>query len=69
MPNATHSTEQAIAHDLNRCDVMQAIGSRGMKSQATKHRKACFAAIREMNEADGMNVAMTDEQLLNELTK
>lgn len=65
--NSTLSEEEtaAIAADLNRCDVMMAIGSKSMKKEAKSHRAKCFAAIREANKADGL--LQTDEELLAEL--
>lgn len=66
--NSTLSEKEtaAIAADLNRCDVMMAIGSKSMKKRAKLHRAKCFDAIREANKADGLH--QTDEELLAELS-
>jgi hypothetical protein len=53
--------EQQIAADLNLCDLIAAIGNRSAKRKAAAHRKACFAAIKEMNKADGLDQLSHDE--------
>lgn len=58
-----HDQEQAIARDLERCELAEALGDRKTRSRAGRHRKACFEAIHEMNVADGID-GMTDEELL-----
>jgi len=60
------TTEQQIAADLNLCDLISAIGNRASKRKATIHRKACFAAIREMNKDDGLD-QLSDDELMAEL--
>ena len=62
-----HTLENAIAADLDRCDVMLAIGSKAMKKAARTHREKCFEAIRAANRADGLDNGQTDEGLLAEL--
>ena len=62
-----HTLENAIAADLERCDVMLAIGSKAMKKAARTHREKCFEAIRAANRADGLDNGQTDEGLLAEL--
>ena len=62
-----HTLENAIAADLERCDVMIAIGSKSMKKAARTHREKCFEAIRAANRADGLDNGQTDEGLLTEL--
>ena len=62
-----HTLENAIAADLERCDVMLAIGSKAMKKAARTHREKCFEAIRAANQADGLDNGQTDEALLAEL--
>ena len=62
-----HTLENAIAADLERCDVMLAIGSKAMKKAARTHREKCFEAIRAANRADGLDNGQTDEELLAEL--
>ena len=62
-----HTLENAIAADLERCDVMLAIGSKAMKKAARTHREKCFEAIRDANRADGLDNGQTDEGLLTEL--
>jgi len=59
--------EQKIAADLELCDMISVFGNRSAKRKATAQRKACFAAIREMNKRDGLDKISTDE-LLAELT-
>lgn len=61
-----HQDEQAIAKDLELCDLVAAIGSKAAKRQAKAQRKACFAQVRQWNTDDGVQ-GMTDEQLLAEL--
>ena len=56
----------AIAADLEICDMVQALGDRKSKRKATAHRKACFAAIAEANRADGLD-NISDDELLAEL--
>ena len=62
-----HTLENAIAADLERCDVMLAIGSKAMKKAARTHREKCFEAIRAANREDGLDNGQTDEGLLTEL--
>lgn len=57
----------AIAADLDRCDVMIAIGSEAMKKAARLHRAKCFAAIQAANKADGLDKGQTAAELLAEL--
>lgn len=54
---------QKIATDLELCDLGQAFTKGATKAKFTKHRKACFAAIREANERDGLT-GMSDDELL-----
>jgi hypothetical protein len=61
--NATANTEKQIAADLDAIELICAIGSRKAKLAATRHRKACFAEIKRMNEADGL-ASISDEDLL-----
>ena len=63
----TPANESSIAHDLARCDVMLAIGSRAMKRAAKAHRAACFKALREANKAEGLSTSQTAKELLEEL--
>ena len=65
--NGNEAFESAIAADLERCDVMLAIGSKSMKKAARTHREKCFEAIRAANRADGLDNGQTDEGLLTEL--
>ena len=57
---------QKIAADLDLCDLGQAFAKGRAKAKFTAHRKACYDAIREMNERDGL-VDMSDDELLVEL--
>jgi hypothetical protein len=56
-------TEQKIAHDLDLCDLIAAIGTPAAKRQMTKHRKVIMAALHAENVADGFD-ALTDDELL-----
>ena len=67
MKTINEALESAIAADLERCDVMLAIGSKAMKKAARTHREKCFEAIRAANRADGFDTGQTDEELLAEL--
>ena len=58
----------AIASDLDRCDIIEVIGTRTMKRQARKHRRAIFAAIRAENIKDGVD-NLTDDELLAALAE
>ena len=58
--------EQQIAADLNACDLGLALTKGKTRRIYAEHRKACFAAIKEMNKADGLD-GMTDDELLAEL--
>ena len=62
-----HTFENAIAADLERCEVMLAIGSKSMKKAARTHREKCFEAIKAANLADGFDTGQTDEELLADL--
>jgi hypothetical protein len=59
--------EQAIARDLDQCDLGLAITSGKLKRRYAKHRRDCFAALREMNKADGMDT-MTAAEILAALS-
>lgn len=56
----------AIAKDLESCDLMMAIGNAKARKIAKAHRKACMGAIDAANVADGLT-GMTDDELLAEL--
>ena len=56
----------AIATDLEICDMVQALGERKAKRKALAHRKACFDAIADANRADGLD-NISDDDLLAEL--
>jgi hypothetical protein len=62
----TTATESAIANDLSKIDLILAIGSKSAKRKALTHRKACFAEIKKMNDADKLG-KMTDDELLAQL--
>lgn len=53
----------AIAKDLDTCDLMMAIGNAKSRKMANAHRKACMVAIHAENVADG-SADMTDDELL-----
>jgi hypothetical protein len=58
--------EQQIAADLDLCDMIAVFGNASAKRKARAHRKACFAAIAEINKADGFG-NLSDDELLAEL--
>lgn len=58
--------EERIAHDLDLCDLGAALTGGKLRRRYLAHRRECFAAIREMNKADGLG-KMTDDELLREL--
>ena len=60
------TTEQQIAADLKLCDMIQVLGTRSAQRKARAHRKACFAAIAEMNRASGLD-QLSDDELMAEL--
>jgi hypothetical protein len=57
----SNPTEQAIATDLDLCDMILAFGTRAAKRKARSHRKACFAEIKRLNAADGFDKLSDDE--------
>lgn len=57
------TTESQIAKDLDTCDLIEALGTPAAKRKARKHRKVCFAALKEMNQKDGVP-KMSDKELL-----
>lgn len=63
----TSNALNAIARDLEKCDLLEAFGSKKDKAKARKHRKICMKAIKEANIQDGLD-KMTAEELLAELT-
>lgn len=58
---------QAIAADLDLCDIGLALTKGARRRQYATHRRACFEAIKAANKADGLD-KMTDDELLRELT-
>lgn len=56
----------AIAKDLDTCDLMMAIGNAKARKIAKAHRKACMDAIDAANKADGLD-CMSDDELLEAL--
>lgn len=63
----SNPTEQAIAADLDLCDMILAFGTPAAKRKARAHRKACFAEIARMNAEAGTD-QMTDDELLAALS-
>ena len=55
--------EQRISHDLDLCEVGLALTRGALRRRYVRQRKACFAAIAEMNRADGFDTLSTDELL------
>lgn len=61
------TVEQQIGKDLDLCDLGMAFTKGKLRARYVAHRKACMAAIREMNRADGLD-KLTNAELLAELT-
>jgi len=62
----TEATERAIIADLDACDLGLAMTRGKLRKRYAAHRKACFAALRELNKADGLD-QLTTAELLAEL--
>ena len=62
-----NETLQAIAADLDLCDIGEVLTKGRAKAKFIRHRKACMAQIAEMNRADGLD-KMTDDELLAALS-
>ena len=60
----TAQTETAIGNDLGKIDLILAIGTKFQKAKARKHRKACYAEIKRLNESDSEINNLTDSELL-----
>lgn len=58
-----HDIEQAIARDLELCDLGMALTRGRLRRRYVKQRAACYAALHEMNVADG-TADMSDDELL-----
>lgn len=65
MSNGNH-IEKQIGADLEKIDLILAIGSKSAKRKAMQHRKACFAEIKKMNVESGTD-EMSDDDLLSAL--
>lgn len=63
MTDARSQQEQAIAADLNACDLGLLMTKGKVRRQYVAHRKACIAAIKQMNQDDGL-AGMSDAELL-----
>lgn len=57
---------QAIARDFDICDLGELLTRGKVRRRYQAQRKACFAAIKAANRADGLD-KLTDEELLAEL--
>jgi hypothetical protein len=57
---------QAIAADLDLCDTGLALTKGAIRRKYATHRKACFAAIKDANKADGLD-SLSDDELLDAL--
>lgn len=62
-----HDAEQAIAADLNICDLGMAMTKGATRRKYVAHRAACMAQIRQWNVEDGLG-EMTAAEILAELT-
>ena len=58
--------EKAIAADLDLCDLGLVLTKGKRRRRFAEHRRACFAAIKQMNAADGLD-KLTDAEILAEL--
>ncbi|GBR74857.1 hypothetical protein [Acidiphilium acidophilum] len=63
----TNATETAIAADLALCDIGMAFTKGHARRKFVSHRTACFAALKTMNAADGLDT-LSDDDLLAALT-
>lgn len=61
-----NSVEQAIATDLELCDLGIALTKGKLRRQYINHRKECFKALDELSKSDGFD-KMSDDELLAEL--
>lgn len=61
-----HETEQAIARDLDLCDIGMALTKGRTRAKFARHRKVCMRAIKAANRAQGLD-QLSDDQLLAEL--
>lgn len=59
--------EQAIAHDLEACDIALAFAKGRARTRFIKHRKACIAQIAAWNKEDGLP-EMTIDEIFAELS-
>ena len=62
----TEATLQKIGRDLELCDLGLALTTGKVRRRYLAQRKACLAAIRAMNKADGLD-SLSDDELLAEL--
>lgn len=69
MQTATTATMSELAEELNRCDIALAIGlSRKEERKWVAYRKAIKLEIERCEPLDATIAAMTDEQLMSELS-
>lgn len=61
-----HEQEQAIAKDLDLCDLIDALGTKSAKRKAKAQRAACYVQIKAWNDEDGPPWA-SDAELMAEL--
>ena len=57
-----HAAEQAIAHDLDRCDLGIALTTGKARKRYQAHRAECFKAIHAMNVRDGLDKLTPEER-------
>lgn len=67
MKQITEQEWSCIGSDLQKCDMMEALGTPYYKRKARKHKKMILQAISHENEIDGLNNKQTDEELLANL--
>lgn len=56
-------TLSAIARDIEQCDLGILLTSGKLRARYIAHRKACYAAIHQMNVDDGIS-ELSDDELL-----
>lgn len=66
MTNNRDAELDAIAHDLNLCDIGLVITKGKLRKRYEKQRKACLDRLAEMNKEDGLD-SMSIDDIMKEL--
>ena len=61
---ATQEQLNALALDLDACDLGIALTKGKLKARYIAHRKACLDELARLNKEDGIDGDMTDDELL-----